>query len=57
MKNKATIRLSAADWSTTVRGADGKPIRFDHRQMDTKENKNFIVTFVRMFREAGLVAA
>lgn len=56
MKYKAVIKLTAADWSTTVRGADGKPIRFDHRKMTQKDNKQFIVTFVRMFREAGLAA-
>jgi hypothetical protein len=54
VKNRATIKLTAAEWSTTVRGDDGQPIRFDHRTMSAKENKNFVVMFVRMFREAGL---
>ena len=57
MKNKAVIRMGATDWSTTVRGADGKPIRFDFRKMLEKDRKQFIITFVRMFREAGLAAA
>lgn len=49
--------MGASSWSTTVRGADGKPIEFDHRKMRVQENKQFIITFVRMFREAGLAAA
>jgi hypothetical protein len=57
MKDKAIIRMGATDWSVTVRGADGAPIKFDFRKMQEKDRKNFVVTFVRMFREAGLPIA
>jgi hypothetical protein len=57
LKNKATIRMGATDWSVTVRGADGQPIRFDFRKMREFDRKQFIITFVRMFREAGLQQA
>jgi hypothetical protein len=57
MKNRATIRMGAAEWSTTVRGENGEPIRFDFRAMAEKDRKQFIVMFVRMFREAQVAAA
>jgi hypothetical protein len=49
--------MGAAEWSTTVRGENGEPIRFDFRAMAEKDRKQFIVMFVRMFREAQVAAA
>lgn len=56
MKNRATIRMGATDWSTTVRGANGEPVRFDFRTMTKEARRQFIIMFVRTFREAGLAA-
>lgn len=56
MKNNVTIHMGATKFTAKVKAGD-RVVDFDLGKMDRKGRHEFIKTFVRSFREAGLRAA
>lgn len=53
MKSNVIIRMGAAAWTVTVRGADGKPGVFDLRAMDKERRRRFHRTFMQAYRQSA----
>jgi hypothetical protein len=53
-KTNIVIHMGASVWTANVRGADGKFVEFNLRNMDGKQQHNFRRELVKAFREAGV---
>jgi hypothetical protein len=51
MKPNVIIRMGAAHWDATVRGADGKFVTFDFHKMTRRERSDFHREFMNAFRQ------
>lgn len=50
MKSNVIIRMGAAYHDVTVKGSDGKPVRFNMRTMTKDEKRVFHREFMNAFR-------
>lgn len=51
MKHTLTIRMGASFWDATINTGNGKPVRFDFREMTTPERKKWYGAFMSSVRK------
>ena len=56
MTHTIHIRMSAAEWSVTVRPTEGDPLKFDLRSMSRDERYEFHRTFMASYRKLNVPA-